>query len=164
MVGLLIFWVKAGSRVIKGSIAGAVRMLEINEQIRIPEDEFQWSFVRASGPGGQNVNKVASKAVLRWDLAGSTSVPVNVKDRLRVQQRRRLTSEGKLVLYSQRFRDQEKNRRDCLDKLRDMVRQAAMPPKRRKPTRPTRGSRAARLHEKRRRSEVKTGRRRPAEE
>jgi ribosome-associated protein len=139
-------------------------MLEINEQIRIPDDEFQWSFVRAGGPGGQNVNKVASKAVLRWDVVGSSSVPADVKNRLTAQQRRRLTSEGKLVLNSQRFRDQEKNRQDCLDKLRDMLRQAATPPKRRKPTRPTRGSRTARLRDKRARSALKMGRRRPAEE
>jgi len=145
-------------------LASAVAMLEINDHIRIPDSELQWSFVRAGGPGGQNVNKVASKAVLRWDLAGSPSVPADVKDRLRTQQRRRLTSEGTLLLNSQRFRDQDKNRQDCLDKLRDMVRQAATPPKRRKPTRPTRGSRAARLREKRRRSTIKMGRRRPGEE
>jgi ribosome-associated protein len=139
-------------------------MLIINDQIRIPESEFRWSFVRAGGPGGQNVNKVASKAVLRWDLAGSRSMPADVKGRLRSQQRRRITSEGELVLNSQRFREQEKNRQDCLDKLRELVRQAATPPKHRKPTRPTRGSRAARLQEKRRRSTIKGGRRKPAEE
>jgi ribosome-associated protein len=139
-------------------------MLIINDEIRIPESEFRWTFVRASGPGGQNVNKVASKAVLRWDVAGSRSMPADVKGRLRSQQRRRITSEGELVLNSQRFRDQEKNRQDCLDKLRELVRQAATPPKRRKPTRPTRGSRAARLREKRHRSTLKVSRRRPAEE
>jgi ribosome-associated protein len=139
-------------------------MLEINDKIRIPDSEFQWSFVRAGGPGGQNVNKVASKAVLRWDLSRSPSLPADVKTRLRTQQRRRVTSEGELVLNSQRFRDQERNRQDCLNKLRDLVRQAATAPKPRKPTRPTRGSRAARLREKRRRSTIKMGRQRPAEE
>jgi ribosome-associated protein len=139
-------------------------MLEINDQIRIPDSEFRWSFVRAGGPGGQNVNKVASKAVLRWDLAGSPSVPVDIKARLLTQPGRRITSEGELVLNSQRFRDQEKNRQDCLDKLRALLRRAATPPKPRKPTKPTRGSRAARLREKRRRSTIKLGRRRPAEE
>src|SRR5690349_5068701 len=139
-------------------------MLEVNDQIRIPDDELQWSFVRAGGPGGQNVNKVASKAVLRWDLAGSASVPAHVKDRLRTQQRRRLTSGGELVLNSQRFRDQEKNRQDCLEKLRDIVRQAATQPKPRKLTKPTRGSRAARLREKCHRATLKIGRRRPPEE
>jgi ribosome-associated protein len=139
-------------------------MLHINDQIRIPESEFQWSFVRAGGPGGQNVNKVASKAVLRWDLARSPSLPVEAKTRLRAQQRRRITSAGELILNSQRFRDQEKNRQDCLDKLRDLVRQALLRPKLRKLTKPTRGSRAARLQEKRRRATIKLGRRRPAEE
>jgi ribosome-associated protein len=142
----------------------AAAMLEITDKIRIPDSEFKWNFVRAGGPGGQNVNKVASKAVLRWNLVHSPSVPADVKARLRTQQRRRITSAGDLLLNSQRFRDQEKNRQDCLDKLRDFVRQAAMPPKRRKPTQPTRGSRAARLQEKRRRSTIKTARRTPAEE
>ena len=144
--------------------AAATAMLVINDKICIPESEFRWNFVRASGPGGQNVNKVASKAVLRWDLAGSPSMPADVKGRLWTQQRRRITSEGELVLNSQRFRDQEKNRQDCLDKLRELVRRAATPPKLRKPTRPTRGSRKARLREKRHRSTVKLSRRRPAEE
>lgn len=139
-------------------------MLEINDSVRIPDSEFQWSFVRAGGPGGQNVNKVASKAVLRWHLAGSPSVPADIKRRLLTQQRGRITSEGELVLNSQRFRDQERNRQDCLDKLQEMVRQAAKPPVPRRPTKPTRGSRAARLREKHRRSTVKAARRRPAEE
>src|SRR5216683_5250278 len=139
-------------------------MLEINHKIRIPDSEFRWTFVRASGPGGQNVNKVASKAVLRWDLTGSPNLPAEVKARLRTQQRRRITNEGELVLNSQRFRDQERNRQDCLDKLRELIRQAAAAPKPRKPTKPTRGSRAARLRDKRRRSTLKTGRQRPAEE
>src|SRR2546422_2368301 len=91
------------------------------ELFRIPDRELQWSFVRSSGPGGQNVNKVASKAVLRWDLAGSPSVPAEVKARLRTLQRRRITGDGELLLTSQRFRDQERNRLDCLDKLREMI-------------------------------------------
>src|ERR1700693_1948784 len=96
-------------------------MLEITSQIRIPESEFQWTFVRSGGPGGQNVNKVASKAVLRWNLAASPSVPEQVKSRLRTLQRRRITTEGDLILNSQRFRDQGRNVEDCLEKLRDMV-------------------------------------------
>jgi ribosome-associated protein len=139
-------------------------MLEIGDTIRIPDSELRWSFVRAGGPGGQNVNKVASKAVLRWDLIGSPSVPADIKSRLLTQQRRRITSEGELVLNSQRFRDQERNRRDCLDKLREMVQQAAKRPPMRRPTKPTRGSRARRLREKQHRSTLKGARRRPAEE
>ena len=139
-------------------------MLAINDTIHVPDSEFQWSFVRAGGPGGQNVNKVASKAVLRWNLEGSASLPADVKARLRTQQRKRITSAGELVLNSQRFRDQDRNRQDCLDKLRDLVRQAALRPKPRRPTKPTRGSRAARLRDKQRRSTIKVGRRKPAEE
>jgi ribosome-associated protein len=139
-------------------------MLEVTDRIRIPDGEFRWTFVRSGGPGGQNVNKVASKAVLRWDLAASPSVPEQVKARLRTQQRRRITTEGELVLNSQRFRDQERNKGDCLEKLRALLLQAATPPKPRRPTRPTRGAREARLRAKRRRAAAKQRRRLPAEE
>jgi ribosome-associated protein len=139
-------------------------MLEITNHLRIADDELQWSFVRAGGPGGQNVNKVASKAVLRWDLTGNSSLPEDVKARLRVQQRRRITSAGELILNSQRFRDQERNRQDCLKKLRELVRQAATPPKTRKPTKPTRSAHRARLEDKRRRAQTKAARQRPREE
>jgi ribosome-associated protein len=139
-------------------------MLEVNERIQIPDDEFIWSFVRSGGPGGQNVNKVASKAVLHWDLANSPSVPEEVKARLRTLQRRRVTTEGVLVLNSQRFRDQEKNRQDCLDKLREMLVEASFVPKPRKRSKPSRGSRERRLQEKRRRSATKQRRQLPADE
>jgi ribosome-associated protein len=138
-------------------------MLEINSQIHIPESEFTWSFVRSGGPGGQNVNKVASKAVLRWNLATSPRVPETVKARLRTMQRRRITAEGELVLNSQRYRDQGRNIEDCLAKLRAIILQAATVPKVRKATRPSRGSRERRLQEKRRRSQTKTRRRLPDE-
>jgi ribosome-associated protein len=139
-------------------------MLEINDQIRIPDDELEWSYVRSGGPGGQNVNKVASKAVLRWNLAASPSLPEKVKTRLRTLQRRRITTEGELVLSSQRYRDQGRNVEDCLAKLREMILQATVVPKARKATRPSRGAREARLKEKRHRSSTKTRRRRPVEE
>jgi ribosome-associated protein len=139
-------------------------MLVVNEHIQIPDSELEWSFVRSGGPGGQNVNKVASKAVLRWHAAGSPSVPDEVKARLRTLQRRRLTREGELIVTSQRFRDQERNRADCLDKLRDMLREAASRPKARRPTKPSRGAREARLQDKRRRSAAKARRRTPIDE
>jgi ribosome-associated protein len=139
-------------------------MLYISPQLQVPDDELRWTFVRAGGPGGQNVNKVASKAVLRWDVAASPSLPDEIKQRLRAQQGRRLTAEGELVLTSQRFRDQDRNRQDCLEKLRELVLRAAARPKVRRPTKPTRGSREARLQEKRRRAGTKQARRRPAEE
>src|SRR3954470_3263542 len=110
----------------------AQAMLEVHPHLRIPETEFVWSYVRSGGPGGQNVNKVASKAVLRWDLASSPSVPAEVKARLRTLQRRRVTTEGELVLNSQRYRDQERNKEDCREKLRAMLLEAATVPKARK--------------------------------
>jgi ribosome-associated protein len=134
-------------------------MFEVTPQVRIPEEEFRWSYVRSGGPGGQNVNKVASKAVLRWDVAGSPSLPDDVRARFRAQQRRRITTEGELVLASQRYRDQERNREDCLEKLRAMLLQAATPPKVRRKTKPTRGSQERRLQTKRHRSARKAGRR-----
>jgi ribosome-associated protein len=139
-------------------------MLEINDRLHIPETELEWSFVRSGGPGGQNVNKVASKAVLRWHLAASPGVPEDVKARLRAHHRRRITAEGDLLLTCQQFRDQERNRQACLDKLRELLLEAATPPKPRKPTKPSRGSRERRLQAKRRRSAVKTERRRPVED
>jgi ribosome-associated protein len=139
-------------------------VLEITPQIRIPETEFTWSFARSGGPGGQNVNKVASKAELRWLVAASPSLPEAVKARLFTQQRRRIAATGELVLHSQRYRDQLRNRADCLEKLRGLVLQAVAVPKRRKATRPSRGSQEARLREKRRRSTTKKIRRRPADE
>lgn len=139
-------------------------MLEINAHLRIPDDEFEWTYVRSGGPGGQNVNKVASKAVLRWDVAGSPSLPDDVKARLRARQANRITAEGELVLTSQRYRDQERNRQDCLDKLREMVARAAARPKVRRKTKPTRGSQEARLRTKKRRAATKAGRRRGADE
>jgi ribosome-associated protein len=139
-------------------------MLHITEALSIPDEELSWSFVRSGGPGGQNVNKVASKAVLRWGLAASPSLPDDVKQRLRARQRRRVTTEGDLVLWSQRYRDQERNRQDCLNKLAAMVREAAVPPPVRKKKKPTRASKERRLADKRRRSATKAARRRGAED
>jgi ribosome-associated protein len=139
-------------------------MLEINEHIRIPDTEFEWSFVRSGGPGGQNVNKVASKATLRWDLAANTSLPADVRDRLRARQRRRITTEGELVIQGQRFRDQARNVDDCRGRLREMVLDALSAPKPRKPTKPSRGSKERRIAAKRRQAQRKAGRQKPAPE
>jgi ribosome-associated protein len=139
-------------------------MLEISNHLRISATEFQWTYVRSSGPGGQNVNKVASKAVLRWNVAASTSLPEDVKARFSAQQKHRITTLGELILSSQRFRDQERNRQDCLDRLREMLRHAALPPRPRRPTRPTRSSKEARHQAKRHRARTKSGRKIPAEE
>jgi ribosome-associated protein len=141
-----------------------IDMLEINERIRIPDDEFHWSYARSGGPGGQNVNKVASKAVLRWDLAASPSVPEDVKARLRAQQPGRITVEGEMLVTSERFRDQERNRQDCLEKLGAMLLQAAVVPKARKKTKISKGAKRARLADKKRNSARKQERRRPADD
>jgi ribosome-associated protein len=137
-------------------------MLDVNDRIQIPDEEFTWSFVRSGGPGGQNVNKVASKAVLRWSLAQSSSLPADVKARLQEQQRHRITSEGDFLLTSQRYRDRERNRQDCLEKLRAFVLQATIVPKVRKKKKPTRASRERRLEMKRHRAATKSSRRAPA--
>jgi len=130
-------------------------MFEVGRNIQVPEGEFAWSFVRSGGPGGQNVNKVASKAVLRWDVRHSPSLPPEVKARIEAQQPGRVTTEGELVLTSQRYRDQDRNRQDCLEKLRAIVLQATAVPKARKKKRPTRASKERRLSEKRHRSAAK---------
>jgi len=134
-------------------------MLEIAPMIWIPDGELHWTFVRAGGPGGQNVNKVASKAVLRWSVAGSQSLPDDVKARFCVQQRGRITLEGDLIISSQRFRDQQRNKDDCLEKLRDMIVQASLTPKKRKAGKPSRASRERRMQVKRHHSEIKKSRR-----
>jgi ribosome-associated protein len=139
-------------------------MFTINDTISIPESEFEWSFVRSGGPGGQNVNKVASKAVLRWHVAGTQSLPPEVRSRFQIQQRHRITTEGDLVLSSQRYRDQDRNRTDCLEKLRAMVLQALAVPKARKKTKPGKAAHQRRLTAKRHHSAAKERRRTPVGE
>jgi ribosome-associated protein len=134
-------------------------MIVINAELSIPEEEVEWSFARSGGPGGQNVNKVASRAVLRWRLGASTVLPEEARRRLLGQQRRRITTEGDLLIQSQRYRDQARNREDCLDKLREMILQALHVPRPRRATRPTLGSKLRRLTAKKRRGQIKQGRR-----
>jgi len=120
-------------------------MLSITPSLSIPLTEFVWAYSRSGGPGGQNVNKVASKVELRWNLAASTILPPIVKDRLFAQQKNRITTEGELLLTSQLTRDQEKNRQNCLDKLAEMVRRATIAPVPRVATKPSRASNRRRL-------------------
>jgi len=134
-------------------------MLVVNNQVQIPEAEFEITFARSGGPGGQNVNKVNSKAVLRWSVRNSAALPDAVRQRFLQRYAARLTNEGELLLTSQRYRDAPRNSQDCLDKLRAMLLAVANPPKRRRATRPTRGSVERRLKAKRKQSAAKQGRR-----
>jgi ribosome-associated protein len=137
-------------------------MFAVSPHIRIPDDELRFSFVRSSGPGGQNVNKLNTKAQLRWAIRTSPSIPRPVRQRFLERYANRITDQGELVLTSQRFRDQRQNQRDCLEKLRSMLAAVAVPPKPRKKTRPTRASIRRRQTEKRLRSQKKQQRRRPS--
>jgi ribosome-associated protein len=139
-------------------------MLEITPTLQIPDAEFAWTFARSGGPGGQNVNKVASKAALRWHIAASSALPEEVKSRLALQQKRFFTQDGELIIVSQRYRDQERNREDCLEKLRAIILQALAIPKARKKTKPSRGAKRRRLQDKKQRSDIKQQRRRPRED
>jgi len=134
-------------------------MLIVTRQLQIPLAEFRFTFARSSGPGGQNVNKLNTKAQLRWAVASSPSLPEPVRARLLQKHRRRVTAEGDLLIVSQRFRDAGRNRNDCLEKLRGLLIEAAHPPRTRKPTRPTRASIRRRLGLKQRRARKKQQRR-----
>jgi ribosome-associated protein len=130
-------------------------MIRITDQISIDESELTETFVRASGPGGQNVNKLATAVQLRFDVRHSPSLPADVRVRLAALAGRRLTQDGVLVIIAQRHRTQERNREDARTRLIELIRQAAVPPKRRRPTRPTAASRERRIESKKRRSGVK---------
>lgn len=137
-------------------------MLEVNSRIRIPDSEFTFAFSRSGGPGGQNVNKVASKALMAWDVTRSPSIPEDVRERFRLQYRRRITKDGLLLIASQRYRDQARNSQDCLNKLAELLLSVAVAPTKRKPTAPSRGAKQRRLQDKHQRSDKKQSRRRPA--
>ena len=133
-------------------------MIHITTTLGVPRSEVEITFARSGGPGGQNVQKVSSKALLRWNPAASASLPEDVKARLLAQQRHRLTRDGDLLIMSQRTRDQAKNIIDCLEKLREIVRRALTRPKARRRTKPSRGSKERRLRAKRERSQRKAAR------
>ena len=138
-------------------------MIRVNAQIEIDEREIDESFVRASGPGGQNVNKLSTAVQLRFDVRRSPSLPGDVRTRLERLAGSRLTRDGVLIIIAQRHRTQARNRDDALERLVDLIRRAAIAPRPRRPTRPTAGSRERRIEAKKRRGSVKGLRRvRPA--
>ena len=134
-------------------------MIRITGSIAIDESELDERFIRASGPGGQNVNKLASAVQLRFDVRGSPSLPDDVRARLERLAGKRLTREGVLVISAQRHRTQERNRQDARDRLVDLIRRAAVTPIPRRATKPTAGSRERRLESKKRRAGIKSLRR-----
>jgi ribosome-associated protein len=121
----------------------------------IPDEELEERFVRSSGPGGQNVNKVASAVELRFDVRASTTLPEAVRDRLLARRDRRMTAEGVLVIHAQRFRTQERNREDARERLHALIEACREAPKPRVATKPTRGAVERRLGSKRERAQVK---------
>jgi ribosome-associated protein len=134
-------------------------MLNVNGKIQIHSTEFDWGFSRSSGKGGQNVNKVNSKATLRWSVALSLSITEEVRQRFLARFQSRLTEAGEIVISSDEFRDQPQNVRRCLDKLREMLLLVAEPPKIRRKTKVSRTKKKKRLESKRRHSEKKQSRR-----
>jgi ribosome-associated protein len=131
-------------------------MIRITDRISIDERELEERFVRASGPGGQNVNKLSSAVQLRFDVRHSPSLAADVRQRLERMAGRRLTRDGVIVIMAQRHRTQERNRQDALDRLIELIREASVPPTPRRPTRPTRGSKERRLESKKNRSSIKS--------
>ena len=133
-------------------------MIKITDDIAIGEEEIKFKFVRSSGPGGQNVNKVSTAVQLRFNVVDSLTLPSDIRSRLMVLAGNRITEEGILVIDAQQYSTQERNRQAAIDRLVNIIKEASIPPKVRRKTKPSAGSKKRRLESKRRRSEVKQSR------
>ncbi len=133
--------------------------MKISDRLLIPENELEFSFARSGGPGGQNVNKVSSKAILKWNIDANTSIPESVKSRFRSSFANRVAADGNVVIASDEYRDQPRNIENCRQKLAQMLASVEKPPKPRRATKPTRASKERRLAGKKRDAEIKAGRR-----
>lgn len=134
-------------------------MIEIFPGVLIPDEEIEWSYSRSSGPGGQNVNKVSTKATLTWAIAESNAIGKDVKARFLKKYASKITKAGEIVVSSDEHRSREQNIKASIEKLSALIEPVLKPPKKRKKTKPSRGSVARRLKEKANRSEIKKGRR-----
>ncbi len=133
-------------------------MITVTKTISLDESEISMHFVRSSGPGGQNVNKVATAVQLRFDVGNSPSLPGDVRTRLIRLAGRRLTQDGILIIEARQYRTQEQNREDALERLKELIRAAARKPKPRKKTKPTKASQERRIESKKQRGEIKKAR------
>ena len=130
-------------------------MIQITENIAIREDEIKFKFVRSSGPGGQNVNKVSTAVHLRFNVVGSPTLPADIRSRLLDLAGNRITEDGVLIIDAHQFSTQDQNRQAAIDRLVDLIKEASIPPKVRRRTKPSAGSKKRRLESKRRRSQIK---------